>query len=185
MAALEQIGIKLSQRTCGRLLQLNRNLYGLEKPKRSPHTKKEMPFRASFRHQYWSVDVRYIEKHQIPDHTGLSRIGFLGGREGKDRSICYDENMNISPHQEGERHVLPGSIIVLEAGSVKRLCALEPPASVGISALECRHRPHWKQRDQSSQCSAGAGVGTERSQRDPTTARVVAGCSPQTGRSAP
>jgi transposase len=27
MAALEQIGIKLSQRTCGRLLELNRNLY--------------------------------------------------------------------------------------------------------------------------------------------------------------
>jgi transposase len=70
MAALEQIGIKLSQRTCGRLLELNRNLYGLEKPKRSPHMKKEMPFRASFRHQYWSVDVRYIEKHQIPDHVG-------------------------------------------------------------------------------------------------------------------
>lgn len=70
MAALEQIGIKLSQRTCGRLLDLNRNLYGLEKPKRSPHAKKEMPFKAHFRHQYWSVDVRYIEKHQIPDHEG-------------------------------------------------------------------------------------------------------------------
>jgi putative transposase len=70
MAALEQIGIKLSQRTCGRLLELNRNLYGLEKPKRSPHSKKEMPFQARFRHQYWSVDVRYIEKHQIPDHEG-------------------------------------------------------------------------------------------------------------------
>jgi transposase len=70
MAALEQIGIKLSQRTCGRLLELNRNLYGLEKPERGPHLKKEMPFKASFRHQYWSVDVRYIEKHQIPDHTG-------------------------------------------------------------------------------------------------------------------
>jgi putative transposase len=70
MAALEQIGIKLSQRTCGRLLELNRNLYGLEKPKRSPHSKKEMPFKAHFRHQYWSVDVRYIEKHHIPDHEG-------------------------------------------------------------------------------------------------------------------
>ncbi len=70
MAALEQIGIKLSQRTCGRLLELNRNLYGLEKPKRSPHSKKEMPFKARFRHEYWSVDVRYIEKHHIPDHEG-------------------------------------------------------------------------------------------------------------------
>jgi len=45
MAAWEQIGIKLSQRTCGRLLELNRKLYGLETPKRSPHAKKEMPFR--------------------------------------------------------------------------------------------------------------------------------------------
>ena len=32
-AALEQIGIKLLQRTCGRLLELNRKLYGLEKSK--------------------------------------------------------------------------------------------------------------------------------------------------------
>src|SRR5260370_16955624 len=67
---MEQSGMKLSQRTCGRLLELNRNLYGLEKPKSSPHVRKEMPFRASFRHQYWSVDVRYIETHQIPDHKG-------------------------------------------------------------------------------------------------------------------
>jgi len=70
MAALEQIGIKLSQRTCGRLLELNRNLYGLEKPKRSPYSKKEMPFKARSRHEYWSVDVRYIERHHIPDHEG-------------------------------------------------------------------------------------------------------------------
>ena len=70
MAALEQIGIKLSQRTCGRLLELTRNLYGLDPPKRGPHVKKEMPFKASFRHQYWSVDVRYIEKHHIPGHEG-------------------------------------------------------------------------------------------------------------------
>ena len=62
MAALEQIGIKLSQRTCGRLLELNRNLYGLDPPKRGPHVKKEMPFKASFRHQYWSVGaIRFTE----------------------------------------------------------------------------------------------------------------------------
>lgn len=47
-----------------------RKLYGLEKPKRSSHSKKETPFKASFRHQFWSVDVRYIEKHHIPDHEG-------------------------------------------------------------------------------------------------------------------
>lgn len=71
MAALEQIGIKLSQRTCGRLLALNRSLYGIEIPKEdTPRQKKEMPFKATFRHEYWSVDVRYIEEHRIPDVNG-------------------------------------------------------------------------------------------------------------------
>jgi putative transposase len=52
-AALEQIGIKLSQATCGRLLSLNRKLYGLPHPKGGvPREKKEMPFKASFRHEY-------------------------------------------------------------------------------------------------------------------------------------
>lgn len=71
MAALEQIGIKLSQRTCGRLLQLNRSLYGLPQPKSgTPRQKKDMPFKATFRHEYWSVDVRYIEEHRVPDVKG-------------------------------------------------------------------------------------------------------------------
>ena len=71
MAALEQIGIKLSRATCGRLLSLNRSLYGLPQPQGgAPRQRKEMPFKASFRHEYWSVDVRYIEKHRIPDVKG-------------------------------------------------------------------------------------------------------------------
>lgn len=49
-AALEQLGIALSQATCGRLLALNRQLYGLERPKRSAAPKREMPFKARFRH---------------------------------------------------------------------------------------------------------------------------------------
>jgi putative transposase len=64
-AALEQMGIQLSQATCGRLLALNRKLYGLDLSKEAKHKKKEMPFKASFCHQYWSVDVRYIEKHRL------------------------------------------------------------------------------------------------------------------------
>jgi len=71
MAALEQIGIKLSQATCGRLLALNRSLYGLPQPEGgAPRQKKEMPFKASFRHEYCSVDVRYIEEHRLPGVKG-------------------------------------------------------------------------------------------------------------------
>ena len=43
MAALEQMGIKLSRATCGRLLALNRSLYSIEIPKGAPREKKEMP----------------------------------------------------------------------------------------------------------------------------------------------
>jgi hypothetical protein len=82
------------QLTCGRLLELNRNLYELEKPKRSPHPNKEMPFRASFRHQYWSVDVRYIEKHHIPDHEGP--VYLISILENYSRAVLASQ---ISPTQ--------------------------------------------------------------------------------------
>jgi transposase len=45
-AALEQVGIYLSSRTVGRMLAANREGEGLPKPKRSPHSKREMPFAA-------------------------------------------------------------------------------------------------------------------------------------------
>ncbi len=68
-AALKQMGIQLSPRTCGRILALNRKLYGLRKPVRAPREPKAMPFAASRRHQYWTVDIRYIDNahlgHQV------------------------------------------------------------------------------------------------------------------------
>ncbi len=69
-AALLQMGIKVSPRTCGRIMAKHRALYGWEKPKNSDRPKKEMPFKAARRHEYWSIDVRYIEHHQLPDVKG-------------------------------------------------------------------------------------------------------------------
>ncbi len=66
-SALLRMGIEVSPRTCGRIMAANRQLYGLEKPKRQPRPKLEMPFRASRRHEYWSCDIRYIEEHLLPD----------------------------------------------------------------------------------------------------------------------
>jgi putative transposase len=60
-AALAQIGIYLSPRTCGRILAINRELYGLEKPKGPIKKKRQMPFAARRRHQYWTSDVRYVD----------------------------------------------------------------------------------------------------------------------------
>jgi hypothetical protein len=44
-AALLEQGIKLSPATCGRILALNRALYGLKGPEAKPKEPKAMPFR--------------------------------------------------------------------------------------------------------------------------------------------
>jgi hypothetical protein len=63
---LPQIGIHLSQATCGRLLAKSRKLSGIEKkPPPAPRPKLEMPCKARFRQEIWSVDVRYIEEHNL------------------------------------------------------------------------------------------------------------------------
>jgi putative transposase len=65
--ALLRLGIEVSPATCGRIMAANRQLYGLEQPKREGRPKLEMPFKAVRRHQYWSCDIRYIEEHLLPD----------------------------------------------------------------------------------------------------------------------
>jgi transposase InsO family protein len=64
-AALAQLGIHLSPRTCGRILALHRELYGLEKPKGPVKEKKLMPFAARRRHQFWSSDIRYVDNGRV------------------------------------------------------------------------------------------------------------------------
>lgn len=59
-AALEQIGIKLSPRTCGRILALNRDLYHIKMPVHGGRPKKEFPFPSTHRHHHWFVDIRYL-----------------------------------------------------------------------------------------------------------------------------
>ncbi len=65
-AALKRLGIRLSARTCGRILALNRKLYGLAAPVSAPREPKPMPFTAGRRHEYWTVDIRYLD-HGLGD----------------------------------------------------------------------------------------------------------------------
>jgi putative transposase len=64
-AALAQIGVHLSPRTCGRILATNRALYGLDKPRGPSKEPREMPFAAARRHQFWTADVRYVDDHKL------------------------------------------------------------------------------------------------------------------------
>jgi len=68
--ALKTLGIHVSPRTCGRIMAENRRLDGLERPQGEARAPKVHPFHATQRHEIWSLDIRYIEQHQIPEITG-------------------------------------------------------------------------------------------------------------------
>ena len=76
-AALEQIGIKLSRATCGQLLALNRDLYHLQMPSPKERYKATMPFKAERRHQFWSVDIRYVDMHRLIGEENIYCISIL------------------------------------------------------------------------------------------------------------
>ena len=75
--ALLRMGINLSPRTCGRILALNRSLYHLQMPKKSERFKAKMPFKAERRHQFWSVDIRYLDMHRLENEDQIYCISIL------------------------------------------------------------------------------------------------------------
>ncbi len=92
--ALLQLDIQVSPSTCGRIMARNRALYGLDKPKRSPKPKRQMPFKASKRHEYWSLDIRYIEKHGLDRDKPVYVISVL---ENYSRALLAS---TLSPTQD-------------------------------------------------------------------------------------
>jgi len=95
-AALEQIGIKLSRATCGRVLSMNRDLYHLQMPRKGGRPKAQMPFKAERRHEFWSVDIRYLDMHRLPDVGMVYCISIL---ENFSRSVLASA---ISLRQDNE-----------------------------------------------------------------------------------
>lgn len=130
-AALEQMGIKLSRATCGRLLALNRDLYHLQVP-RKPRPKAEMPFRAARRHEMWSVDIRYLDMHTL---SGVEMVYCISILENFSRAILASA---ISLRQDNEaffavfyaairKHGVPETLVsdngsVFISHATRRLC---------------------------------------------------------------
>jgi putative transposase len=149
-AALEQIGIKLSQTTCGRLLALNRKLYGLIKPKGGPpREKKEMPFKASYRQEYWCVDVRYIEEHNLGFPEPVYLISIL---ESYSRAILASK-ISATQNQWDYLEVLfaalsrfgaPKAIVSDGGGIFSSRQALDVYAALGIEKLRIDPRQAWQ-----------------------------------------
>lgn len=92
-AALEQMGIYISRATCGRIMAINRRVYGLGKPDGIGQTPKNMPFRASRRHQFWSTDIRYID-HSLPDVGNVYSVTIM---DNYSRAILWGD---ISTRQD-------------------------------------------------------------------------------------
>ncbi len=110
-AALRQMGIHLSPSTCGRIMARNRQL-GLPRPDDAPpHVAKLMPFAATYRHEYWSVDVRYIEHHQLADPKPVYVISIL---ENYSRALLASV---IAPRQD-----LTSFLMVLRAALYEHGC---------------------------------------------------------------
>jgi hypothetical protein len=63
-ALKQQLGSKLSPRSCGWILALNRKLSAEFQAEAKTREKKPMPFRASYRPEYCSVDIRYLTKKE-------------------------------------------------------------------------------------------------------------------------
>jgi hypothetical protein len=135
--ALLREGIEVSPATCGRIMAANRQVYGLEKPKRQERAKLEMPFKAVRRHQYWSCDIRYIEDHLLPDPRPVYVITIF---ENFSRSIL---SSTISPTQTQwdylsvlvdaiRRYGAPEAIVTDGGGQFYSTMALELYEMLGI-----------------------------------------------------
>src|SRR5207247_11230971 len=57
-AALKQLGISVSPRTCGRIMAENRRLYAIKPQPGEPHKPKPHPFKATDRHERWCLVTR-------------------------------------------------------------------------------------------------------------------------------
>ena len=103
-AALAQQGIHLSPRTCGRILALHRALGAPQPADATPRDPQPMPFAAQRRHQSWSVDLRYLDDHQLGTGKPVYVISIL---ENFSRALLASA---ISPRQD-----LTASLMVFRA----------------------------------------------------------------------
>jgi putative transposase len=147
-AALEQMGIHLSPRTVGRILAANREAEGLAKPSRGRKEKREMPFEASHRHEYWTSDVRYIN-HSIPD-TGQAYV--VAVLENYSRAVLasavtlsQDTNAYLSVlHAAIGRYGSPGTIVTDGGGIFRSDRAKAVYRALGIEKLEIERGQPWQ-----------------------------------------
>jgi putative transposase len=147
-AALERMGIHLSPRTVGRILAANREAEGLAKPSGGRKGKREMPFAASHRHEYWTSDVRYVN-HSIPETEQAYVVAVL---ENYSRAVLasavtlsQDANSYLSVlHAAIGRYGSPKAIVTDGGGIFRSDRAKAVYAALGIEKLEIERGQAWQ-----------------------------------------
>ena len=147
-AALKQMGIHLSPRTCGRVLALNRRLYALDKPKKGSHQKRRMPFASSRRHEYWSADIRYVD-HRLPLEGNVYVISVLENHSRAILSSMLSRSQDLSAYLSVlyaavERYGSPEALLT-DGGAVFRAKqALSIYEALNIRKAELERGKPWQ-----------------------------------------
>jgi len=148
-AALKMLGIHLSSRTCGRILALNRSLYGLKMPRKEPHETKPHPYKAEYRHHIWSVDLRYIEKHRLGDDKPAYIISILDNFSRAVLASGISRTQNLTDYlivlfAAIRQHGTP-TMLVSDSGSIfKAKQAMKIYESLGIQKDQIQKRQAWQ-----------------------------------------
>ena len=146
-AALAQMGIHPSPATAGRILALNRKLYGLEKPKGLSREAREMPFASGRRHEYRTADVRYTN-----DHRPGGRIYVVSVLENHSRAILassVSRTQDLSSflsvlYRAVEEHGSPEALVT-DGGSIFRANrARAVYGALKIAKHEIERRQPWQ-----------------------------------------
>jgi putative transposase len=147
-AALAQLGIYLSPRTCGRILAVNRKLYGLEKLKRGSKEKKEMPFQSDRRHEIWSANVRYLD-HQLPNTGKVYCISILDNHSRALLASAVSTSQDLTAYLSVlytavERYGAPEVLVSDGAGIFKANQAKRIYRSLGITKETIEKKKPWQ-----------------------------------------
>jgi hypothetical protein len=145
---LKRLGIDVSPRTCGRILARNRALYGLGKPSRAPREPKPMPFAAGRRHEYWTVDLRYLDMHQLSG----GHIDVISILDNYSRSILasgVSRTQDVSAYlivlyAAIRQHGAPAAIVSDGGGIIRAKQALAIYEALGIRRQQIERRQAWQ-----------------------------------------
>ena len=132
--------------TCGRILALNRELYGLQKPKGPVKEKKEMPFTARRRHQFWSADVRYVD-HELGGRAYV--ISVLDNHSRAVLSSAVTRTQDLASYLSVlyaavERYGSPEALVTDGGGIFRATQARAVYEALGIAKHEIERGQPWQ-----------------------------------------